>query len=290
MKYYVYHLIDPRDGSVFYVGKGTGNRKSRHRVAALRWTEGKPCHNLHLYRKIKKILGLGLQLVEFTVLEVDNEEDAYEMEKAEIKRIGLCNLCNITPGGDGSGMSGEFHSLETREKMRESSLKPEVRLAKSEGCRKAALKQHAEMTVEQKIDISRKISAAQLGGKRPGSGENIAKAHLSFSDEKKAEIAARKSTTLKEHWESLDPERFAEIKQKRAEGIRKASKKISEAGRRSWASLTPEERKERGRKISEGNRRYWDSLTPEEREEKSRKNSDGQREASARRKREKQVS
>ena len=26
MKYYVYHLIDPRDDSVFYVGKGQGNR------------------------------------------------------------------------------------------------------------------------------------------------------------------------------------------------------------------------------------------------------------------------
>ena len=36
MKYYVYHLIDPRDNSVFYIGKGTGNRINDHQKEALR--------------------------------------------------------------------------------------------------------------------------------------------------------------------------------------------------------------------------------------------------------------
>ncbi len=26
LKYYVYRLIDPRNGETFYIGKGTGNR------------------------------------------------------------------------------------------------------------------------------------------------------------------------------------------------------------------------------------------------------------------------
>ena len=30
LKFYVYHLIDPRNGETFYVGKGKGNRVFAH--------------------------------------------------------------------------------------------------------------------------------------------------------------------------------------------------------------------------------------------------------------------
>ena len=34
-KYYVYELIDPRNGEVFYVGKGSGKRAYKHERAVM---------------------------------------------------------------------------------------------------------------------------------------------------------------------------------------------------------------------------------------------------------------
>ena len=39
MNYYVYRLIDPRNGETFYVGKGKGNRVFQHMKGA--WIRGK---------------------------------------------------------------------------------------------------------------------------------------------------------------------------------------------------------------------------------------------------------
>ena len=35
LAYYVYCLIDPRDGNIFYVGKGVGNRVFHHALGSL---------------------------------------------------------------------------------------------------------------------------------------------------------------------------------------------------------------------------------------------------------------
>ncbi|MBQ5524797.1 MAG: GIY-YIG nuclease family protein, partial [Paludibacteraceae bacterium] len=37
--YYVYRLIDPRDYSTFYVGKGKGNRVFEHAKAAIKFSK-----------------------------------------------------------------------------------------------------------------------------------------------------------------------------------------------------------------------------------------------------------
>ena len=88
---YVYKLIDPRDGSVFYVGKGKGDRVFAHIRAALK--------SMHLYRDEEKI---DLKLK--TIREIKNEQ----MEPLHIiHRHGLSDkeaklveavLIDATPG------------------------------------------------------------------------------------------------------------------------------------------------------------------------------------------------
>jgi len=53
--YYVYRLIDPRDGSVFYIGKGKGNRVYAHLNEALAYQgdEDATSAKIHQIRQIK---------------------------------------------------------------------------------------------------------------------------------------------------------------------------------------------------------------------------------------------
>ncbi len=100
--FYVYHLVDPRSGLPFYVGKGKGSRLfqhlrdvSKHRV---------PNGNTYLSNKIKKILSEGLTIKCIKIAENLSEKEALDTEVAEIKRYGMRGvgvLCNLTEGGDG---------------------------------------------------------------------------------------------------------------------------------------------------------------------------------------------
>lgn len=91
--FYVYHLIDPRDGAVFYVGKGSGERISDHEYEAKRG---------HIHPKssrIREIIDAGLVVRKAFIREFTSEYAAYRLEKSEIRRIGLKNLTNLAPGG-----------------------------------------------------------------------------------------------------------------------------------------------------------------------------------------------
>lgn len=93
--FYVYHLVDPRCGSVFYVGKGTGRRVSAHEQDAKRGKPGRKCD------RIREIVAVGLEVQKVIVKRFDDELAAYDYERRQIARIGLAGLTNETPCGGG---------------------------------------------------------------------------------------------------------------------------------------------------------------------------------------------
>jgi hypothetical protein len=82
LQYYVYRLIDPRNGETFYVGKGTGNRIFEHVAGELRAAEAD-----ELTEKLKRIREIRKD--RFEVAHVIHrhgmtEEQAFEVEAALI--------------------------------------------------------------------------------------------------------------------------------------------------------------------------------------------------------------
>lgn len=127
--WYVYFYRDPRDNSIFYVGKGKGNRCKNHLYRASTWVkQGRPAPcgslNLHLIRKIVKIREEGFEPI-VEVIEIYQEEnDAYAREIQEIS-CRKDSLCNLTEGGEGYRVS--------KEKREEVALKHRVWMQSEEG-------------------------------------------------------------------------------------------------------------------------------------------------------------
>lgn len=92
--FYVYTLTDPRDGTVFYVGKGMGNRLNSH-VADVR--AGRVL-NKRKHDRIKAILDAGLDVRAEVVARFDSEDDALQYERDRIA-IGGDEITNIAAGG-----------------------------------------------------------------------------------------------------------------------------------------------------------------------------------------------
>jgi hypothetical protein len=91
--WYVYELIDPRNGEVFYVGKGKGNRICQHESEARSGYQSYKCN------KIRSIWQDGHQIIRQKVAEFWNENAAYECEKDRIDEIGFEQLTNLMRGG-----------------------------------------------------------------------------------------------------------------------------------------------------------------------------------------------
>lgn len=94
-EHYVYELIDPRDGAVFYVGKGKGKRYAVHEKEARGGKYSRKC------ALIRDILADGLSYDVRIVSRHLVAADAYDAEAQHIEQIGLCELTNVTPGGSG---------------------------------------------------------------------------------------------------------------------------------------------------------------------------------------------
>lgn len=97
-RYYVYIHRKQTDGSVFYVGKGAGNRAYAIATRSERW-----------HRVFRKH-GRSVQIIASGL----DERCAFSLERAMISYIGLGGLCNMTFGGEGT--SGRIPSTAQRQK------------------------------------------------------------------------------------------------------------------------------------------------------------------------------
>lgn len=139
MTYYVYKLIDPRNGAPFYVGKGQGRRAWQHQ----REVEAGLCGgNARKVSKIREILISGHDVEVEIVADYDLESDALDHEFRLVDQNPT--LTNVMPGG----CETRALSPEQREKRR---LARKARLealrAKERGIRTAikASRQLAEL-------------------------------------------------------------------------------------------------------------------------------------------------
>ena len=88
--YYVYRLIDPRNGRTFYVGKGKGNRVFEHIKCALKENAAK--ENLK-YKIIKEIKAAGLDVLHIIHRHGLTEKEAFLVESAVMDCYeGLSNI------------------------------------------------------------------------------------------------------------------------------------------------------------------------------------------------------
>jgi hypothetical protein len=93
--FYVYELIDPRCGGVFYVGKGKGSRISAHEAEARKGKQSRKCD------VIREIWSEGLVVSKRIVQRFDSDIDAYKFEAQHIASIGRQSLANMRDGGIG---------------------------------------------------------------------------------------------------------------------------------------------------------------------------------------------
>jgi hypothetical protein len=90
--YYVYLYVDPRDGKVFYIGKGKGERCLDH----LFEDDDHP-----KVQRIRDIFSAGLEpRIEMLAHGLRTEQEAYNIESAAIGLLGLQNLTNRVVGKD----------------------------------------------------------------------------------------------------------------------------------------------------------------------------------------------
>lgn len=93
LKYYVYFLRDPRNGIIFYVGKGRGNRIFNHAECALESDSSSDKLDT-----IRSILNAGFKVEHYVLRHGLDEVTAFEVEAALIDFIGLTNLSNLQGG------------------------------------------------------------------------------------------------------------------------------------------------------------------------------------------------
>jgi hypothetical protein len=105
---YVYTLAYP-DGTVFYVGKGSGYRIDMHEYEA---KQGKKSYKCNVIRQIWRD---GGQVVKTKVQENMEEQAAFSLEIDLIRMYGREHLTNVKSGGEGGSWLSdeELHIIAT---------------------------------------------------------------------------------------------------------------------------------------------------------------------------------
>lgn len=115
LRYYVYRLIDPRNGETFYVGKGIGNRVFAHVAGEASVLVGEADDELtEKLTRIREIRNAGLEVIHVIHRHGMEEAVAFEVEAALIDAYpGLSN----DQGGHQSGDRGPMHAFQIRQKF-----------------------------------------------------------------------------------------------------------------------------------------------------------------------------
>lgn len=108
LKFYVYRLVDPRNGETFYVGKGVGNRVFQHAQGVLGLDK--------ISEKIERIRDIqiaGLKVIHIIHRHGLDEDTAFEVEAALIDAYpGITNIME----GHGNSEFGVMHASEIIQK------------------------------------------------------------------------------------------------------------------------------------------------------------------------------
>ncbi|MEC5293772.1 hypothetical protein VSX64_24915 [Aurantimonas sp. C2-6-R+9] len=125
--YYVYRLIDPRNGETFYIGKGRGNRVFHHVAASLKQEELEDDED-EISIKIQRVRDIsadGLEIIHIIQRHGMTSAEALHVEGALIDAFpGLSNLQN----GHGNSDIGAMHAQAVINKYAASRLEPQHRI------------------------------------------------------------------------------------------------------------------------------------------------------------------
>ena len=88
LNYYVYRLIDPRNGETFYIGKGYENRVFNHMEMEIKFDKNSDEMNEYevteKFKILREIRNEGLKPIHIIHRHGMNEEEAFEVEAAQL--------------------------------------------------------------------------------------------------------------------------------------------------------------------------------------------------------------
>lgn len=114
LQYYVYRLIDPRNGESFYVGKGKGNRIFQHAAGEFKASSNDIDLPDNKSKRINEIRLAGFEVAHVIHRHGLNEETAFEVEGALMDAYATTST--NTQGGYHSNERGVMHTNEIIQK------------------------------------------------------------------------------------------------------------------------------------------------------------------------------